>query len=316
MAYQTISVSNQTDYIAAINNFAVANGWTLTSGVLSKAGVSSQVQLTNPSGTDVFINAGRGGVFTGPDTTRVAFKLTTWLPSMQLEMFYFANPDTFWFTLNWKPGFFLHSGFGSIAKYGTWTGGLWIHGQHADRTGSNDDRCFSLVDGSQAPFGNGYAAECGLFWGQSTTASFNGLYLNNAVSKIHCELRGYIWENGIEALASVAPTQARVEIPLLITPIHKTNPNTFNGQTILTPFELFLQNTDLHYMGIGNIGHMRYVRLVNYNPKDIVTIGTQRWKIYPWCRKDPANPDGITGGLDPNRFSTGLNGFAVRYDGP
>ena len=90
----------------------------------------------------------------------------------------------------------------------------------------------------------------------------------------------------------------------------------FNGQTVLTPFQLFLQNTDGHYMSIGHVGHLRFLRLTHYNPGDVIELGSDRWKLFPWHIKNAAYPDGKQVAYSDGNYSTGLLGVAVRYDGP
>jgi len=66
-------------------------------------------------------------------------------------------------------------------------------------------------------------------------------------------------------------------------------------------------------MAIGRPEHIRFVRLVNYNPGDTLTIGSDAWRVYPAYVLDATQPDGRwTGSGGPP--STGNLGIAVRYD--
>lgn len=140
--------------------------------------------------------------------------------------------------------------------------------------------------------------------------SWNGYYQENAASNLHCELRGYVWE------PPTGTATIGVHCPTILSPIQKYNPNVFNGQTVLTPFQLFLQNTDGHYMSIGHVGHLRFVRMTNYNPGDVIELGADRWKLFPWHVKNAAYPDGKQAAYSDGNYSTGLLGVAVLYDGP
>lgn len=308
MAWQAGMVSSAADLVAAIRAFAVDHGWTLVGNVLSKG--DAYVAITAPSASELRIRGARGGVFSGVDQcprySRIY--LTSWPSSAEIQLFAFDGPDTVWCVMRTSATDYMHLGFGMIQKYGTWGGGQWFHAQHTPS--SADGSVCSLIDGSQQPNYSDAAKECGLFWSPQQRNGWDGAYTENAASSLHCELRGYVWE------PPTGPTGIGVHCPTILSPIHKTNPNVFNGQTVLTPFQLFLQNTDGHFMSVGHVGHLRFVRLTNYNPGDVVTIASDRWRVFPWFRKDTAFPLGKQAGYSDGSFSTGVLGVAVRYDGP
>ena len=105
-----------------------------------------------------------------------------------------------------------------------------------------------------------------------------------------------------------------IHCPTVITPTQKRSPNALNAQTILTPFDLYLRDTDGYYMAIGRPEHIRFVRLVNYNPGDTLTIGSDAWRVYPAYVLDATQPDGKLSFPSGGTPSTGNLGIAVRYD--
>lgn len=307
MAYQTGTVTSTSDLASVITNFAVANGWTLNSGVLNKGNAYIRLQVISTS--ELRIDAARNGNFSPPDISPNYSRIfnTTWPSMATYHIVAFDNPDTVWCTINFDVIKFQHIGFGMIEKYGTWNGGQWFHAQHTNV--SQDDLVTSFVDGGVHLY-SPIATECALFWGSSMNAAT--VYYDNGPSKIECDLRGYVWEP--------PPSQIGVQIymPQIVGPIHKTNPNVFNGQTVLTPFTPFLKGADGYFMPIGRIGHLRWVKLQNYDPGDVITIGPEKWKVFPWYVKDTTKPDGE---FRPNYSpsyppSTGIMGVAVKYDGP
>lgn len=308
MAYQTGVITSAADLVLAVSGFAVANGWTLNGSVLNKGGTF--VRLTAPNASEIRIEGARNGNFAAPDLCPRHSRIynTAWPASAVYYLVAFESPDTVWCTLTFAVTTHQHLGFGTLEKYGDWVGGGWFHAQHTP--GSADANVCSLIDGQQQPYYSGSPKECALFWSPSMRDSWNGYYLENAVSSLHCELRGYVWE------PPTGSTAIGVHCPTLLTPIHKVNPNVFNGQTVLTPFQLFLQNTDGHYMSIGHVGHLRFVRLSHYNPGDVIELGPDRWKLFPWHVKNAAYPDGKQVSYTDGNYSTGLLGVAVRYDGP
>lgn len=313
MAYQTGQVVSAAGLVAAIQTFAQANGWTLTGSVLSAGDAYVRIQSLVPDAVD--ITAFRGGVETSPDASprnaRIAFATGEWPASATYHMFAHSNPRTIWITMIANVVEHFHMGFGELNKYGTWNGGQWFHAQHSqDNYGAN---CFSTITGARIAIYGG-TNECGLFWSQKDGRGWDSNSRNNKCSFLECDLRGYIWE--ATGAANDKSDLNAIHCPTIIEPIQRRHPNNFNGQTVLHPFELFIQNTDGHYMNLGHVGHIRFLKLTNYNPGDILEIGAERWMVFPWYKKDTSKPDGKEPTYSDGSFSTGVLGCAVRYDGP
>lgn len=317
MAYQTGTISSAADLVSAIQAFAQSNGWALNSGVLSKGSVYTHIAATDAN--NVEIRGRRNGLASSPDIcprkSRISFQTDGWPASVEYHMFANTNPDTIWVTLVVNVIEHYHLGFGMLEKYGQWGGGQWFHGQHT--TGNDGTNCASRIeDGVQAYYGTyNRPRECALFWNQKDGETWDSAdSVSGKCSFLECDLRGYVWEADDGTLKD--STLNRVYLPTIIDPIHRRNPNSFNNQTVLTPFTLFLLNADGHYMNLGHVGHVRWLRLENYNPGDVLEIGSDRWKVFPWMIKDTGSPDGDAQGYGDNTFSTGILGCAVRYDGP
>lgn len=309
MAFQSAIVNSAADMRSAIETFAQANGWTLSSGVLSKNGCHTL--LSNPSASELRIQNAKNGIFSGNEIS-VRYSrifLTSWPSAATLNMVAFSNPDTIWVTMNFDVVRFMHIGFGNIAKYGTWTGGQWFHAQHTSRT--KDSNVTSSVDGQSSPNSQNGSSECALFWSPTNYDSWYGGYAENTASSIECDLRGRIWE---PPQVSDPSNLHNIQVPTVTAVTHKKNPNVFNGQTILTPFQLWLKASDGFMQCLGHVGHLRFVKLKNYNPGDLITLGSEKWKLYPWHIHDIGNPDGIRNASE-NLGSTGILGVAVKYDG-
>lgn len=308
MAYQTGTVSGSAALATLIQNFAVANGWALSAGSLSKGPCHVKVEALSTS--ELSIQGARNGLYSAPDICprRARIFLTVWPANVTYHIVAFAAPDTVWCTINFNGTDYMHIGFGNMEKYGGWEGGGWFHGQHT--TGNSDGDCIAHIDGQARPYYSNSPNNCAPFWNQQDYSPW-GTNSNNKCSFIQCELRGEVWP----ACGAVNDTSDlnQIHCPKVLTPTHKNNPNAFNGQTVLTPYQLFLQNTDGHYMSVGHVDHIRFVKLTNYNPGDIIDIGADRWIVFPMHRKDPTKPDGVS--HSNLGTSTGFLGIAVRYDG-
>lgn len=314
MAYQTGTVASAADLLTAIRAFAVANGWANSVDVLNKGGC--YLKLTSPSAGEVRLQSAKAGSFVAPNLCPrySSIRFSNWPAVATYHLVAFASPDTIWCTLNFSVTDYVHLGFGSIQKYGSWNGGQWFHAQHGQD--SSDANCITHIEGKARPYFWAVPSkyrDCALFWSQIDSDVWGdpNSGWSNKCSFVECDVRGEIWP---AAASNVDESdQNIIHVPTIISPVHKFNPNAFNGQTVLTPFELFLRNTDGHFMSIGHVDHVRFVKLTNYNPGDVIEIGPDRWKLFPWYRKDINNPDGIDGAQ--SGPSTGVLGVAVRYDG-
>lgn len=90
--------------------------------------------------------------------------------------------------------------------------------------------------------------------------------------------------------------------------------NVWNSQSILVPIELQFKALSSFFMYLGFLEHIRYVRIDNYNSGDIITLGADKWKVYPLIEKNLITRDGETG-VSVGTGHSGSIGFAVRYDG-
>lgn len=313
MAYQTGTVATPEGLISALASFAQANGWAYSGSMLSKGGCYVSVNLSGT--TAISIAGSRNGTFVAPDLCpRTSYlRLDPWPTTLVYHFIAFQNPDTIWVTVNWDVTSFAHMGLGTIQKYGDWAGGMWFHGQHAAGSNDKNTEVYMVKGGPNAPYFLSSAKCCGLFWSQRDYSVW-GDPSASKVSFVHCELRGEVWP-ATNGNGNDETDLNIIHCPTVLAPSHYYTPNVYNGQTIITPFELYLQNTDGHYMSIGHVGHLRFVDMLNYNPGDILQIGSDRWKLFPWAKIDPRYPDGRNVDSNNGAFGTGYLGVAVRYDG-
>lgn len=309
MAYFTGSINSSAQLATLLKSTAAANGWSLAGDVVSKNG--AHIRITAPDTSEVRIEGARNGNFVAPDIcprySRI--RLTNWPSYATYHLIVFDNPETVWCTINFGTITYMHIGFGVLRKYAAWDGGMWFHAQHA--TGNQDNACIGFIDGGARPYYSNSPNNCVMFWNQRDYSPW-GLASNNKTSYLHCELRGEVWP--ATGGTNDASDFNQIHCPSIIGPTHKCNPNAFNGQTVLSPFMLSLQNTDGHYMPLGHVGHLRFVKLTNYNPGDIIQLGTEKWLLFPWHQLDITRPNGVS---DSNQgTSTGVLGVALAYDGP
>lgn len=313
MAYSSGTVTTAAGLVSAIQAFATINGWTVAGDYISKGDV--YVHLWAVSANEIRIQGARGGTWTAPDICARYAKLFfaggySWPASATYHLHYSGTPDTLWCTLNWDVVRWMHIGFGMLSKLGTWTGGQWFFATGCMHFGGNHLSIQEHIDGLFQSNWEGGPSPALPFWSSRDYSPYSTDY-SGKNSFVECALRGHIWE-ATGALNDGGDGNI-IHCPTVITPTQKRSPNALNAQTILTPFDLYLRDTDGYYMAIGRPEHIRFVRLVNYNPGDTLTIGSDAWRVYPAYVLDATRPDG---GLScrSDTPSTGNLGIAVRYD--
>ena len=98
-----------------------------------------------------------------------------------------------------------------------------------------------------------------------------------------------------------------------VNPLVSLLPNGWNSEAVLIPIRAYKQRFESKISITADLVHARYTRVDNYAPGEIIAIGGQRWKIFPWYRKDSTARQG-TGGW--RGAHSGTLGWAIRYEGP
>ncbi len=308
MAYQTGTFSSPADLVSTIQAFATTNGWTLSGNVLKKGSVYAAVWA---DGVDVKVQGGlgeSGGVLTSPcpDTGHIDGGDASYPYFGELQssypatyhLFAHTNPDVILCAVNYNVVWWQWMAFGSIVKYGDWVGGEFYCGPHNGSMLSAGQTDAYRVQSSGSWLSSGLA----LFWGGKE--NWGNTYPDG--SYLHCEIDGYTWASSTRETGGLSAAYLKARHPEVMGDLIKNSVSTWNQQATLIPYYLFADRPDSKQSLIGQVEHIRSLRLDNLNPGDIITIGSDKWMVFPWVKKD----------LSLGYSSSGPYGFAVRYDGP
>lgn len=139
---------------------------------------------------------------------------------------------------------------------------------------------------------------CGaLFW-QITGSS--GVYSDY----VHSGLDAQGWWWGQTSTADPVGIQPNAPLIGLL-------PNAWNSEAVLLPIRAYKVRLSYKLSLTADLEHARYTRVDNYAPGQVITIGADRWKVFPWFRKDSTARNGGS-----NITHTGTYGWAIRYEGP
>lgn len=318
MAYQTGSVNSPAVLKTIIENFCVANGWTVTTvaSVTRLNNANSHIQIGTTS-TGVYL---QGALDSSTTTLNSPSGLNAPIASWPVtyHLFAFGNPCQVVCAINYDILIMNYLMFGDIVKVNdsAYVGGDWYWGTRGDLSGlvnnhmiygfdadSIDSNYDGAVSGSVMPFMQ-------TFW---TTTLKMGSY-------IHAEIDNSIWKT---ASYSTLTTNHVKLSPTTLCSIFR-GLNTWNSQAVLVPIHLDALGGSSLWHYLGYVEHIRLIRIDNYNIGDIVTIGSDRWKVFPCFYKDTAYRNsqsiGVTTVGHVNYYTTvkssGTLGFAIRYDGP
>lgn len=222
-------------------------------------------------------------------------------------LFYSASPDQIVCVVNYETDKIQMMVFGDIVKIhsSAYVGGNWFFATKEfvstllpNLQEISDVR---IVSGRGTSTGNQIGAFIP-FTGAGDSATGN-----SGNTGLHVEIDGNVWNTANSAgfLYPITCTDETIRNVF-------RSPNAWNQQAHLIPIHIQWAAT-ANFMYLGYVEHLRHIRVNNYNIGDIVTLGADKWKVFPWYFKNLAAPNGPVGNGFPN---SGTIGFAVRYDGP
>lgn len=297
MAYYSGSANNLAALKDALFNACVGEGWVLTGDILSKGEMYLRVQvasdyLTFLGGTGVAAGALTGAALNvvkiggpGGSATAIVFPIT-------YEIFVFAAEV--YLVINHSVDIYLWAAFGKSTVQGLPGSGMWIGATCAGDVLNTPVPLGISADGYNA----GYTSAA-LFWSQYVTSEYSRNYLVQ-----HGLTSTDAWYLGLSPVDNAVG--AFVTVPLI-----GLLPNTWNSEAVLLPLRCYAKRASDKISLVADLEHARCTRIDHYAPGQVVTLGSDKWKTFPWYRKNVASRNGGTA-----INHTGTFGWAIRYEGP
>lgn len=282
MAFQTGTSTGPADLISKLATFAAANGWTVS-------------PATNGS---VFINAARDlyfGVAAGTFTIFVKGATgysagATWdnqpggspdaLSPTQVndcggphKLYYFFGTEQYLHVvIEVVTNKFKHFVFGQLEKNSTYTGGAYFDGSFHDMTGGINT---NFPDASPHrylfdTFGNGATGGTGRI-----RVDIDGK-TNNWMN--------YGSSGAFSTESNMVKGATRTQYSLMAA-LQIASPNSFNQRTVLTPILIAAARGSGLFSLIGAPKDLRLVNMRDFNPGQIMTIGSDEWYVFPQTQK-------------------------------
>jgi hypothetical protein len=319
MAYYSGVANNVNDLLNALRTSAVSDGWTLTGDVLSKGTMHVETLI---SYGNLKARAGLDGSMTSPCPWQHIGYVTKSTLSTACDLTYPCNwefhghAQEVYFVVNFAVDRYQFLAWGKSTVPGLPGIGTWIGatvGQVRDETDPYNDSLPNPItiyaDGGGANYGfaSGYISAS--LFGARYWADENG---NVTPCYVHHDLDGYGWRIEPTSSTSYFPYgRLWIASPYDPGPYATMQPSAWNAESALLPLRCYFRRPSGMLSLIVDCEHARLLRIDNLTPGDVLTLGSDKWKVYPWHRKNIAARNGCWPG-----DHTGTFGWAIRYLGP
>lgn len=299
-------------YTVSVSQTVASTAMTQPGRVLSKAGVFFRIGITATNVTCVgcesnvvanpapnVVSIGTLWARTGYPTRLISFPCNYEVFGFAQELYLVANYDVD--TYQWLA--IGKSTVPGLPGQGGWCGAS--AGEFIVNSWGSDAISMSVTGGGSALISyNGRMIVPALFWnggsaglsGAETSACRNS-WVNHGLDS-----HGWTW-NGSSTSIPVGPrTFAR---------LNAMQPSAWNSEASLLAIRALKERPSFKSSLIADLANARHIRIDNLSPGDILTLGSDKWKVFPWYRKDISARDG---GSAINH--SGTFGWAIRYQGP
>lgn len=298
MAFYTGGCTTATQLLTALTNACTDNGWTLSNGILSKEGCYVQPSLVNSILNVLGGNGQNGASITDTPSLpekalfysnlgNVTYPLTYHIHVIDKEVYLFVNYNVDY----WSWIAFGQSPTAGLPGTGNWYAGLYPMPSMGTTTGHTPSLLFSTRIQSGTTGNTGQQ----ISW-----------FFHHGLDAYKWSLSGTQYGNVNNGAWSAKPSQ--VSATLTVVPLLARQPNNWNGEAILLNISPSIYRPDGWFSVVGDLKHARYVRNTHYEDGQVITLGHEKWRIYPTLRKNTLVPNGTTD-------HSGTFALAIRYDG-
>ncbi len=297
MAYYTGQCSSYQHLADILVEKCQAHGWAWQDNILSKDDlfIKIDVNQTNKSTIGAGICLTGGASKTGmalsnasATTVRLGSPHTTLLGAIFPAKYHcFVFDDEVYCVAKVAMDRYFYLAFGKSAL--TQATGLWLSTTACYYTHTY---AVSISDNSGGAGGAGNPSAVAPFFNRYT-------FGNNWSNAVICHgYDGTLWSSGTsKAYASFEPLISRL-------------PTAHFSDSPLLPYNIYLERPENKISLIAQFEHARFVRIDNYEPEQILTLGHEKWIVFPFLSK---NAQAKNGGSRIDH--TGTFGWAIRYEG-
>ena len=311
MAYYTGSAANVAAVLTALTNACEDEGWTWSGGILSKADPGIFVRLdaaTTISGYTPLRLWGRTYIDSGesPQYVSINVPVKAVAPTYPVTYHVFVFASEVFMVINYSDKF-QWLAFGQSNQPGLGSSGNWVAatagntywsaypdwGVEISITGGSLGYAYNLDTARVVP---------AMFWADLRGEDITYRYSSCAAS--------WYFDAGLEPGDTYHPWMQPADgaSNKNLVQILATQPNNFNNEGVLIPISLFLIRAESKFSQVLQVQNARHIRVDNYTPTEIITLGTDQWMVFPWYCKSTTDRDGG------NISHSGTFGWAIKYE--
>lgn len=213
-----------------------------------------------------------------------------------------TNNDEVYFFVQYNVETYQWLAFGRSPAPGIPGTGVWAGGSMGVSTsgviGGSSWPCINITVYTGGGGTNTYLCTA-LFWVTAFNYIISNSYTSTAI--MHTGL------NNQNAQSGANGWEVNLQAITAATTLVSQQPSAWNQESILIPIRPIQQRPDNRWSIVGDIHHCRYMRIDNHAPGEIITLGNDKWRVYPWFRKNAAARNGGS-----NIDHTGTFGCALR----
>lgn len=325
MAYESGTTSSWSDLRSKLSTFLAANGWSVASNLFYKDGCYVEIVVDALGGQGSLRITGGDGKTGGNELTGTpqGHLQYAWLtkPAKNIPVEFPCNyylhlkstpNDEVILVLNYSSDAYINLGFGKSPAEGNTASGNWFHASCCLR--ATDDYYSGLLQTYTTPAGHNYAENPYLMpffcnsthrYGFSTSIITSDFRANIGEDDFWCS-EFAVDSSGSSIIPTFTPSAC-----LDVSPMLSVQPNTSTGESMLLPCNIWTRvggEEETNIYRVGYIDIVKFLRIDNLSPGQIITVGSDDYSVYPACRK---NVNARDGGFSHDGY-TGTLGFAVK----
>jgi hypothetical protein len=296
MPYAFGQANDMPSLLAALKTACVDGGWSVNSGTVLSSG-DCHVNLIIHAD---YIEAAAGLGFTAgalvdpaPGSVRLMNVTDGQLFDWPVKWTAHVFDDEAYFFVNYGADRYAYVAFGQSPVPSLPGKGVWISGYPDDVPLDGVSYDSTPPYGALQQRGN-FFASTGPFFCRQASSPTN--------SFLHHGLDGGGWS---DATGDTVISANRTAGYLLA-----SQPSAWNGEAVLLPMQPMMNRPANKRSIVADLSNARYIRIDSMDPETIITLGPDRWKVYPFYRKNAAVPNG-----DTQADHSGTFAWAIRYEG-
>lgn len=333
MAYFVGTANSLHDLRSSLVAALLDSGWSQSGEAIHKAGLSLSLTVVGDGlsiGSTLGLVVGNGvsggtlidpsgaPLRIGPLPVTSGATQTSWQWPVNYHLHIMQEPDEVYFLINYGE-FWQALSFGNSPSLGNIGTGNWGH-TSIPATGAIGG--INKQIGEDGAWIKSVGAELNYYyalWLNSTAPFFvsvpnggNAEEMSSVIHGVEDSNGDAVWSARREAiLPGYGVSNRGVSSATPLAPLLDTQPNSWNLEATLLPCQIFQRRAESKVSLIAELQHIRFTRNDYLPDGSILTLGADRWKIYPMYRRETAQ-------RQPGRTTnhSGTLAIAIRYDGP